>query len=440
MNFVNDYIDTWCCTRWELTQYDTQNSLTTLINDTTYNAGSDLWLISEDDSNLRLPTSLYISTDMYIQGTLTQGYDTTLIKTGSQPTRNIYWTRGEDGDNVITTKNIYIDGNLYIQGSLYVNQNLSGYDVITPSVPTTEDDYVQWKRITDGTQNNHGTYTDKKVMVKANVFVKGIVYQSIPFSSLGVSPNSLVPYIKVGERNIADGAVQYNHLENTLLQFFKSFVGQVAYYAMNTPPVGWLVCDGSLLNRTDYTNLFAVISTTYGTTTSTNFRLPDFRGKFLRSYDSTGTIDPPYQEVATSTNTSTTISALQNAYSIAVGSVITSSVANVIQAGTTVIAILSATSLQMSLPALATNSVQTLTFTRQFGGLENDSLQGHGHNNYANRSAQSGSATNCLRTDVSTVPISTHIKEPINLAGYGEVKYTTETRPINHAVLCCIKY
>jgi hypothetical protein len=48
--------------------------------------------------------------------------------------------------------------------------------------------------------------------------------------------------------------------------------------------VGYLYCDGAELNRTTYSNLFAAIGTIYGVGDSSNaFKIPDFRGGFLRS-------------------------------------------------------------------------------------------------------------------------------------------------------------
>ncbi len=56
-------------------------------------------------------------------------------------------------------------------------------------------------------------------------------------------------------------------------------VGAVTPYAGTAAPANWLVCDGALLLRADYASLFAVIGTTYGNTLSTNFRVPDMRGR-----------------------------------------------------------------------------------------------------------------------------------------------------------------
>lgn len=52
--------------------------------------------------------------------------------------------------------------------------------------------------------------------------------------------------------------------------------------AVNSPPTGYLVCDGSAISRDTYANLFAAIGTTWGSGNgSTTFNLPDLRDKFV---------------------------------------------------------------------------------------------------------------------------------------------------------------
>lgn len=58
-------------------------------------------------------------------------------------------------------------------------------------------------------------------------------------------------------------------------------------------PSGYLACDGTTIDRTTYSNLFAAIGTAYGSGDgSTTFQLPDFRGMFLRGIDNGATNDP----------------------------------------------------------------------------------------------------------------------------------------------------
>lgn len=69
--------------------------------------------------------------------------------------------------------------------------------------------------------------------------------------------------------------------------------GTIMAYGGTTAPAGWLLCDGASVSRTGtYANLFTAISTRFGTTSSTTFNVPDFRGRFLRGWDSVAARDP----------------------------------------------------------------------------------------------------------------------------------------------------
>jgi phage-related tail fiber protein len=61
---------------------------------------------------------------------------------------------------------------------------------------------------------------------------------------------------------------------------------------MVAPPTGWLICDGSLISRTVYIDLFSAIGTTFGSGDgATTFALPDLRGEFIRGWDDDRSID-----------------------------------------------------------------------------------------------------------------------------------------------------
>ena len=55
--------------------------------------------------------------------------------------------------------------------------------------------------------------------------------------------------------------------------------GAIVQFSSNKIPDGWLLCDGSLLEQSEYPELFEVIGTTYGYYSRTDFRLPDIRGR-----------------------------------------------------------------------------------------------------------------------------------------------------------------
>lgn len=62
--------------------------------------------------------------------------------------------------------------------------------------------------------------------------------------------------------------------------------GTVVAYAGTTAPSGWLLCDGAEISRTTFAGLFAAIGTAHGSGDGvTTFRIPDYRGRFLRGRD-----------------------------------------------------------------------------------------------------------------------------------------------------------
>ena len=79
---------------------------------------------------------------------------------------------------------------------------------------------------------------------------------------------------------------------------------------------------------------------------------------------------------------------------------------------------------------------------RGFGSVQLDALQGHGHQNTAQRNGSSGGTGEFLShsNGTSSEQLTGRILAPINLSGYGSVRVATETRMRNIALLYCIKY
>jgi len=66
-------------------------------------------------------------------------------------------------------------------------------------------------------------------------------------------------------------------------------VGSVIDFAGNSAPTGWLVCDGSAVSRTTYSDLFSAIGTLWGSGDGINtFNLPDLRRKTTIGAGGTG--------------------------------------------------------------------------------------------------------------------------------------------------------
>lgn len=70
--------------------------------------------------------------------------------------------------------------------------------------------------------------------------------------------------------------------------------GIVVAFAGTKVPKGWLLCDGSYLdrNKAEYKPLFDAIGTVHGGDANPDFRLPDYRGLFLRGVDGKAGRDP----------------------------------------------------------------------------------------------------------------------------------------------------
>lgn len=58
-----------------------------------------------------------------------------------------------------------------------------------------------------------------------------------------------------------------------------AYIGEIRPVPYTFAPVGWAMCDGSLINIADNETLFALLGTTYGGDGVTNFALPDLRGR-----------------------------------------------------------------------------------------------------------------------------------------------------------------
>lgn len=57
------------------------------------------------------------------------------------------------------------------------------------------------------------------------------------------------------------------------------FVGQITLFPYNFAPLGWALCQGQLLPINQNTALFSLLGTQFGGNGTSNFALPDLRGR-----------------------------------------------------------------------------------------------------------------------------------------------------------------
>lgn len=110
------------------------------------------------------------------------------------------------------------------------------------------------------------------------------LFQSLLVAA-GITPNGQVDTV---------GASQYfNALLQVISNNSPTYPGQVAEFARDTPPDGWLKANGAAVSRTTYAPLFSAIGTRFGPGNgSTTFNLPDNRGLFIRGWSDGGPTDP----------------------------------------------------------------------------------------------------------------------------------------------------
>ena len=57
------------------------------------------------------------------------------------------------------------------------------------------------------------------------------------------------------------------------------YLGEIRPTAFNFAPVGWALCQGQILPISQFSALFSLLGTNFGGNGSTNFALPDLRGR-----------------------------------------------------------------------------------------------------------------------------------------------------------------
>ena len=214
----------------------------------------------------------------------------TELPTENISTTTIYLVKVDDTNNY--TQHMYIGDAWADLGSTTID--LSGY-VSTQQLTTALADYVKSTDLQAHVDNNtvHLTTEDRDNLTNllldehnhANkTILDGILQAQVDnwneaFTDKHTHDNKTV-IDKFTESD--DGKVLYNG-EEIQGSLYSVPIGTILSYSATTPPVGFLVCDGSEVSKTTYADLFAIIGNTYGTATNTSrFKLPDLRDKFVQ--------------------------------------------------------------------------------------------------------------------------------------------------------------
>jgi microcystin-dependent protein len=150
----------------------------------------------------------------------------------------------------------------------------------------------------------------KKLLVFVFIFVLAIGFLLAQESSLIILPNKNVGI----NTETPSSELEVNGRIKDKTGFVMP-VGTIVPYGGATATDGWLLCDGGVVSRTTYADLFAVIGTAFGEGDgTTTFNLPDLRGMFLRGRDAGAGRDPDTggrEEMAYGGNTGDTVGSVQ---------------------------------------------------------------------------------------------------------------------------------
>jgi microcystin-dependent protein len=194
-------------------------------------------------------------------------------------------------DNI--NDDIFTQGNVGI-GTTNPSVNLAVWDPTSPSFHLRRDATNEWYFTATPTGNDR-----LGIRAGGNALTNEII-SILTSGSLGIGTTAPTTLLDIaGDLRIqtltpgagADVALVAD-ANGVVKQVAPQPVGEIIIYPMNTPPVGYLICDGSAISRTTYADLFAVLGTNYGAGDgSTTFNLPDLRGEFVRGSDAGRGVD-----------------------------------------------------------------------------------------------------------------------------------------------------
>lgn len=189
------------------------------------------------------------------------------------------------GGNAVTTAKLApdaVDQSKILNGSVATSKLADG-SVTNPKLAANS---VTSDKVTDGTlagadladgQINSAKLTDGGIM-------------SIDIADGQVQTADLAGSAITSDK-VASNAIDYAKLAAAVQQALCP-AGTILPFAGDTAPAGWLLCNGASVNRTTYATLYAVVANRFGSADSSNFNVPDFRGRFLRGRDGGAARDP----------------------------------------------------------------------------------------------------------------------------------------------------
>jgi microcystin-dependent protein len=169
------------------------------------------------------------------------------------------------------------------------SDNIQAGGVGVSDIGINDDQYLEFGTGNDGAI---GVAASNKLIIKNVTTDTDIDVQVSPGAVLTTAmtiKGSTGKVVGLADPDLSVGGSAVN--VTTLKQFMP--VGIILPYSKTTAPTGFLLCDGSAVSRTTYSDLFAAIASTAGQGNgATTFNVPDLRGRFIRGWDNAAGRDP----------------------------------------------------------------------------------------------------------------------------------------------------
>lgn len=187
------------------------------------------------------------------------------------------------GRGLIVGGAVYLSANTTLTSTAWgkFHNVITGVTPKTITLPTIAGGTVDvGKTVTIKHDNDGGNTSTLTVVTQGS---QNISFESFLSGSMSLQPGDVVILMASRDASLVNRWEVISLFRNAE----KVPTGSIQAMATSTVPLGYLKANGSVVSRTTFARLFAVIGTTFNTggESSSDFRLPDLRGEFIRGWD-----------------------------------------------------------------------------------------------------------------------------------------------------------
>lgn len=188
-------------------------------------------------------------------------------------------------NKTVSVSNLTVTGNItssnLISGNLFSNNLISNNNLFSGNI--LNNSYTNSNIFGNILLSNYSNITNISNIAINNLFVSG----NLNIPNLSISNITLNGNLVINNTSNINGNIIASSGISNIIPIGTIF----PYISTSTLPYGYLLCNGQDISRTTYSQLFSVISTTYGIGDgATTFNIPDLRGAIPFGTSSTYTL------------------------------------------------------------------------------------------------------------------------------------------------------